>query len=149
MSQEEQSKYSRREFLRLSWTVGAGLVLPATLHGCGSGGDSAQPLPVETFVEPITLASANGELNVTLTLAYYRTMLYDRAVTLRSMNNSIPAPTLRVNVGDRLRIQVVNQLPPNSPSGEPAKHLRYPNSTNLHLHGLHVTPGLVSPAVER
>ena len=49
MSQEEQSKYSRREFLRLGWTVGAGLVLPAALHGCGSGGDSAQPLPVETF----------------------------------------------------------------------------------------------------
>src|SRR5439155_26696268 len=107
MSQNDHSKYCRREFLRLSWTLGAGLVLPASLHGCGSGRDSAQPLPVETFVEPITLASASGELNVALTLAYYRTMLYDRAVTLRSMNNSIPAPTLRVNVGDRLRIQVV------------------------------------------
>jgi hypothetical protein len=25
--------------------------------------------------------------------------------------------------------------------------LRYPNSTNLHTHGLHVTPGLVAPGV--
>ena len=147
MPQEEESKYSRRQFLRLGWTVGAGLVMPAALSSCDRGGDSEQPLPVETFVEPTTLALLNRELDVTLTLTYFRTMLYDRAVTLRSMNSSIPAPTLHVDVGDRLRIQVINQLPPNPPSGEPAKHLRYPNSTNLHLHGLHVTPGLVSPGV--
>jgi FtsP/CotA-like multicopper oxidase with cupredoxin domain len=42
---------------------------------------------------------------------------------------------------------VVNQLPANPASTEPAKHLRYPNSTNLHVHGLHVSPGLVSPGV--
>jgi FtsP/CotA-like multicopper oxidase with cupredoxin domain len=147
MPQEKGSKYSRREFLRLSWTVGAGLALPAGLYGCDIGGDSGQPQPVETFVEPPTLASVAGELDVTLKLAYLRTMLNDKAVTLRCMNSSIPAPTLRVNVGDRLRIQVINQLPSNPPTSEPAKHLRYPNSTNLHLHGLHVTPGLVSAGV--
>ena len=61
------------------------------------------------------------------------------------MSGSIPAPTLRVGVGDTLRIRVVNQLPANPPTNEPTKHLRYPNSTNLHTHGLHVTPGMVSP----
>ena len=104
-------------------------------------------MPVETFVEPATLRSANGELEVTLALAYARTELDGKAVTLRSMNQSIPAPTLRVNVGDRLRIRVVNQLPANPMSTEPAGHLRFPNSTNLHVHGLHVSPGLVSPGV--
>jgi FtsP/CotA-like multicopper oxidase with cupredoxin domain len=144
------SQYSRRAFLRLGWTLGAGLALPAGLPGCGGGsdgGDSSASLPGETFVEPPTLASVDGELDVKLQFAYFPTMLNGKAVALRSMSSSIPAPTLRVKVGDTLRIQVINQFPPNPPSSEPAQHLRYPNSTNLHTHGLHVTPGLVSPGV--
>ena len=78
---------------------------------------------------------------MTLTFAYLSTVLDGKSVTLRNMFGSIPAPTLRVNAGDTLRIRVVNQLPPNPPTSEPTKHLRYPNSTNLHTHGLHVTPG--------
>ena len=74
----------------------------------------------ETFVEPTTLASVHGELDVTLTLAYVDTMLDGKPVQLRTMFGSIPAPTLRVDVGDRLRISVINQLPPNPPSTEPA-----------------------------
>ena len=143
------SQYSRRDFLHLGWTLGAGLVLPAGLYGCFNDSDSESfpPLPEETFVQPPTLASVDGALSVTLQLSYFTTVLNGKAVTLRSMNNRIPAPTLRVNVGDTLRILVVNQLPPNPPTVEPAQHLRYPNSTNLHTHGLHVTPGLVAPGV--
>ena len=92
-----------------------------------------------------TLTSLNGRLDVTLTLAYLKTTLDGKAVTLRNMFGSIPAPTLRVNVGDTLRVLVVNQLPANPPSNQPAKHLRYPNSMNLHTHGVHVNsrPGVV------
>jgi FtsP/CotA-like multicopper oxidase with cupredoxin domain len=141
---------TRRDFLRFSWTLGAGLALPVGLPGCGGGGGDSNPspsLPGETFVEPPTMTSVDGELDVKLQLAYFPTMLNGKAVTLRSMNGSIPAPTLRVNAGDTLRIQVINQLPPNPSSSEPVQHLRYPNSSNLHTHGLHVTPGLVSPGV--
>ena len=143
------TQYSRRDFLRVSWTLGAGLVLPAGLYGChlDSDSESFPPLPEETFVQPPTLASVDGALSVTLQLSYFTTVLNGKAVTLRSMNNRIPAPTLRVKVGDTLRILVVNQLPPNPPTVEPVQHLRYPNSTNLHTHGLHVTPGLVAPGV--
>jgi len=140
------SKRTRRDFLRIGWTLGAGLVLPAGLHGCQQG-TSYSSLPDETFVEPATLESVNGELDVTLALAYAQLPLNGKMIRVRSMNNSIPAPTLRVNAGDRLRIKVINRLPPNPVSSEPARHLRYPNSTNLHTHGLHVTPGLVSPGV--
>ena len=63
------------------------------------------------------------------------------------MFDTIPAPTLRINVGDTLRILLINQLPPNPPGRETMQHLRYPNSTNLHMHGLHVKPGLVAPGV--
>ena len=140
----------RRDFLRLGWTLGAGLVVPFGLYGCDDGGSSdpsSLPLPGETFVEPATLASVDGELDVALTLAYADMTLDGKPVRLRSMNGSIPAPTLRMNAGDRLRIKLVNQLPPNSASTLRPSHLRYFNSTNLHTHGLHVNPGLVSAGV--
>jgi FtsP/CotA-like multicopper oxidase with cupredoxin domain len=150
MPSTKTNNFGRRDFLRLGWTLGAGLAVPLGFYGCSSGnsdGESNSPLPGETFVEPQTLASVRGELDVTLTLAYVDTMLDGKAARLRSMNGSIPAPTLRVDVGDRLRIKVVNQLPPNPSSGLRPSHLRYPNSTNLHTHGLHVSPGLVSAGV--
>lgn len=146
MTRSAPGKFARRDFLRLGWTLGAGMLLPPSLSGCGNG-STWPPLPDETFVEPATLTSTNGQLDVTLTLAYVDTTLDGKPVKLRSMNGSIPAPTLRVNVGDRLRVRVVNQLPPNPPAGEPMRHLRYPNSTNLHMHGIHVTPGMVSAGV--
>ncbi len=145
MSTTDNNDYSRRDFLRLSWTVAAGVALPPALYGCFGGDDSGTPVPTETFVEPPVLASRNGQLEVTMTVAYLKTMLDGKEVNLRSLFGSIPAPTLRVDVGDTLRILVDNRLPPNKESGTgPVKHLRFPNSMNLHTHGLHVTPGLVS-----
>jgi FtsP/CotA-like multicopper oxidase with cupredoxin domain len=148
MSKASKTEYSRRDFLRLGWSIGAGFALPATLSGCiGGGDDSEAALPAETFLEPLRLQSLDGRLDVTLQLSYLKTSLNGKAVTLRSMYASIPAPTMSLNAGDTLRVLVVNQLPANPPSTEPVTHLRYPNSTNLHMHGLHVTPGIVSPGV--
>ena len=140
-----QEDYSRRDFLRLSWTVTAGLAVPAALYGCGGGGDSnAAPVPTDTFVAPQEFTSVDGKLEITLNLAYLTTALAGKIVTLRNMFGTIPAPTLRLKAGDTLRILVVNKLPPNPPDPEPTKHLRYHNSTNLHTHGLHVAPGILS-----
>lgn len=136
---------SRRNVLRLGWALGAGSVLSTGLYGFGGGG--GQAAAGETFTEPQLLTSANGLLDITLTLSYSQTTINGKQVKVRTMNSSIPAPTLCVNAGDTLRIKVVNQFPPNPPSSEPASHLRYPNSTNLHTHGLHVSPGLVAPGV--
>lgn len=138
---------SRRDFLRLGWTLAAGVALPPVLTSCLGGGGDGTPLPPETFVDPQVLSSVDGKLELTLNLAYLTTRLDGKQVTLRNWFGTIPAPTLRVNAGDTLRIRLVNNLPANPPSTEPVKHLRYPNSTNLHTHGLHVTPGLVSPGV--
>jgi hypothetical protein len=141
----DTNDYSRRDFLRIGWALASGVALPPALYGCLGGDDSNTPVPTETFVEPQVLASSNGRLDVTMSVAYLKTTLDNKEVNLRSMFGSIPAPTLRVNVGDTLRILVDNRLPPNKTTGTgPVKHLRYPNSMNLHTHGLHVTPGLVS-----
>jgi FtsP/CotA-like multicopper oxidase with cupredoxin domain len=136
---------TRRDFLRLSWGVAAGIVVPAGIAGCN--GDDAEALPEQTFVDPLEFRSVRGRLDVTLHLAYLKTTLDGKSVMLRNMYGSIPAPTLRVRVGDTLRIKVVNLLPPNPPDPEPTRHLRYHNSTNLHTHGLHVDPGIIAPGL--
>ena len=139
---------SRRDFLRLSVTVAAGLTVPPLLSGCNGDGDNQPAGPTETFVQPMDIRSERGVLDVTLALSYLTTTLFnpatgkDQLVTLRSMFGSIPAPTLRLRVGELLRIKVVNNLPPNPSDPNPTKHLRYHNSTNLHTHGLHVYPDI-------
>ncbi len=142
MTTNRHDEFSRREFLRLGVTVGCGLVVPPMLAGClsGNGGDD---IPPETFVEPQVIRAVDGMLDVTLTVSYITTTINGLAVKLRSYG-SIPGPTLVVNVGDTLRIKLVNQLPPNPPDPNPTEHLRYHNNTNMHTHGLHVFPGVYS-----
>jgi FtsP/CotA-like multicopper oxidase with cupredoxin domain len=144
MPDDPRDDVSRRDFLRLGVTVAAGVMVPSLVAGCGGGDDGVD----ETFVEPLTLKSVDGVLDVTIVLAYATLPLNGTTVTLRNMFGTLPAPTLRVNVGDKLRIRIVNNLPPNPPDPTPTKHLRYHNSTNLHTHGLHVYPDIYpQPAV--
>jgi FtsP/CotA-like multicopper oxidase with cupredoxin domain len=137
---------SRRDFLRLSATLTCGLAVPPALYGCLGGDGDSTPLPVETFIDPPMLQSADGKLDVTLTVSYITTEIMGQKVTLRTYSG-IPGPTLVVNVGDTLRIRLVNALPPNPPDPEPMEHLRYHNNTNMHTHGLHVNPAIIAPGL--
>lgn len=72
------------------------------------------------------LNSVNGVLKTPLVESIGTVMLDGQPVTgAWTYNGSIPGPTLHVNPGDLLDLTVVNNLP------EP---------TNLHTHGLHVSP---------
>lgn len=136
--------YTRRDFLNVSWKLSAGVVLPAALASCGGGNNAPDAAATsETFVEPLRLVAQDGLLDYTLRMVYADLNLRGQPVRLRTYNAMVPAPTLQVRAGETLRIRVVNDLPPNPQSAEPAEHLRYMNSANLHTHGLHVAPGLV------
>ena len=74
MSEGNVDEPARRDFLRMGVTITAGLVVPAALPGCNGGGDAYVP-PAETFVEPLTIRSVNGVLDVTLVLSYLTTTL--------------------------------------------------------------------------
>lgn len=137
---------TRRDFLGMSWTLVAGVAVPATgLLGCSSGDTGIPGTP--DFENPQEFASVNKLLEVELTLKYTVKTINGKKCHVRSYNGSLPAPTLRVNVGDTLRVRVINDLPPNPSSTEPAVHLRFFNSTNLHTHGLHVSPGIIRPGI--
>ena len=106
MADRNNEHVTRRDFLKLGVSVTAGAVVPPMLAACGGGG-SSDALPKETFVEPLNIQSVNGVLDVTLVLSYLTTTLPDatgkkQTVTLRNMYGTIPAPTLRMRVGDLL-----------------------------------------------
>lgn len=77
------------------------------------------------FAEPKALVSSNGELTLTLTAAAM-SLPHGRSTRYAlTYNGSTPGPTLRARPGDLLRITLQNDLE---------------ESTNLHFHGLGVTP---------
>ena len=81
--------------------------------------------PSAALVEPPVLASTDGLLQTRLEAARGPVRIAGRRANALSYNGGLPGPTLHLKPGDRLRIQLVNRL--NDP-------------TNLHVHGLHVSP---------
>ena len=86
---------------------------------------SIDPRTGQTFTEPEVLTSSNGVLDVELTAASGQHEVAGRTVRTYGFNGGVPGPTLRVSPGDMLRIALTNDLD---------------EATNLHVHGLHVSP---------
>ncbi|TFD44681.1 multicopper oxidase family protein [Cryobacterium sp. TMT1-2-1] len=107
--------------LGLAGTVvgGAGLLWTSSLA------DAAQPQPGEELAEPSELRSANGRLQLRLDAALGTVQIGGRSASALSFNGGIPGPTLRLKAGDRLGVALHNGLD---------------DPTNLHVHGLHVSP---------
>lgn len=112
---------SRRALFALG---GAGVALVA-VGGCGSV-DTFEPSGASgaSFSEPPVLVSQNGRLEADLRAAW-DVRLTQLDGTVAGYNGSTPGPTLRLRPGDTLGLRLTNAL------DEP---------TNLHTHGLHVSP---------
>ncbi|MEO7348277.1 MAG: multicopper oxidase family protein [Terrimesophilobacter sp.] len=115
---------SRRSALVLGGVGAAGVLVGAA--GLISGWPSTfEPAAGGEFFEPEALRSAGGVLHTRLTAAALPVRIAGRSATALSYNGGIPGPTLFVRQGDSLRVSLENQL----------------NAvTNLHVHGLHVSP---------
>ncbi|MGD0864144.1 MAG: multicopper oxidase domain-containing protein [Rhizomicrobium sp.] len=115
----------------------------------------------QTFLEPKTIASErNGtlaqELNVgfaeiTITTFDVNGNPVPRTQCVRCYNGTVPGTTFRALPGDRIQFTVNNRLPKNQPAPAPGQNYdcvqladnNFPgcfNTTNLHTHGLHVSP---------
>ena len=126
---------SRRQALLLG-ALGTGGVVAGALglaragapgvSGTGPGDDSTPRLAGGAdLVEPEELSSTGGRLRVELTMAEAEVDVGGRRARLLTYNGTVPGPTLRLRPGDTLQVRLVNQL--DAP-------------TNLHVHGLHVSP---------
>lgn len=83
------------------------------------------PVTGSELIQPPVERSTNGQLQVRLVAARGQMPLAGRQAAALGYNGSTPGPTLRLRAGDVLRIGLVNKLS---------------ETTNLHVHGLHVSP---------
>ncbi|MGV8911246.1 MAG: multicopper oxidase family protein [Rhodoglobus sp.] len=90
-----------------------------------SSGSTSGTVAGKPLVEPTEFRSADGLLSVDLETAPQRVTIAGRDVNALSYNGGVPGPTLRVRAGDTLTVNLKNGL--TDPS-------------NLHVHGLHVSP---------
>jgi FtsP/CotA-like multicopper oxidase with cupredoxin domain len=153
---------SRRRVL--SAGLGAGTALLGTGRAWGAGGmqhgASSMPagnvsptaLPFESapLVEPEVRRAAGGQLSTTLRIRYAYQDIGGYRLHLRSYEGTTPGPTLRARPGDVLRIRLINELPPNrSPQSSDHNLPNRLNTTNLHVHGMHVSPDGIADNVLR
>lgn len=107
------------------------------------------------FQNPPDIHSSNGVLTTSLNVQYTdpaATSIGGCPVTLRSYNGQLVGPTLRVRQGDVINLLLNNQLPKETAEEVQAQFEQESrnaylntvpasfNTTNMHYHGLHVSP---------
>lgn len=119
-----------------------------------------KPIDVEKygkqpFRNPPDLHAQNGRLEAGLTVQYTdpkTTQIGGCGVKLRTYDGKLVGPTLRVKQGDVINLLLKNRLPKESPNDIQAQFDQENqnayldtvpasfNTTNMHFHGLHVSP---------
>jgi FtsP/CotA-like multicopper oxidase with cupredoxin domain len=152
---------SRRRLLAAGAGAGGALFLASAGHRSAVGADETPPAGHEShaganggaglfqpakwesaeLVEPEVRRSVGGELTTELRVDYAYADIGGYRLSLRTYEGAIPGPTLRMQPGDVLRVNLINDLPPNRaelPLNTDLPH--HFNTTNVHVHGLHVSP---------
>ncbi len=136
-------------------SAGSGSTAPTGAGGTVTSPSLTAPGSVRTTA---LVRSENGVLTTTLTP---RPAVVDigaeKSITTWAYDGLLPGPTWEINPGDVLRVELVNDLPAGTPAGAsaaPADHSGHDMSsdpmpmdrphewttTNLHYHGMHVSP---------
>ena len=116
-------KIARRQFIALASTTTVGMIAHQVWQNKPAMETSWANSSLNT--SPTIYKSKNGFLEVDLIAEYTPVKINDRTVNLLTYNGQIPAPRLEAKAGDIVKIRFTNQL--NQP-------------TNLHYHGLHISP---------
>ncbi|WP_071517778.1 multicopper oxidase family protein [Geitlerinema sp. PCC 9228] len=106
---------NRRQFLALSTSATAAVFL----------GRCALPKSDAISQQQQNHPSQDGLLDLDLTASYNKVSLGNQPAYLLNYNQQVPGPLLEAKPGDTVRIRFTNRLS---------------ESTNLHYHGLHVSP---------
>ena len=113
----------RRRFLALGGLGVASAVTGAT--GLFVQRSTLDVVTGQDLREPPVLSSTGGTLDARLVAAETEHEVGGVAARTMSYNGGLPGPTLRARPGETIRLQLVNRLD---------------QPTNLHVHGLHVSP---------
>ncbi|MEW6270651.1 MAG: multicopper oxidase family protein [Thermodesulfobacteriota bacterium] len=125
--EEARSTLTRRQMLRLAGGAAAGMLLAPRAAPV-----SARPVDRHLpFPRRLRLARPQrGVVEATLVAAPATVRVHDRLARLWTYNGSLPGPLLRLREGEHVRLRLTNRL-----------H----EETNLHLHGLRVSPAVDDP----
>lgn len=127
------------------------LAQSAIKPGCEKKAIDIQKYGGAAFQNPEEITSQGSVLETTLEVKYGQNQIAGCDVNLRSYNGNLVGPTLRVQSGDTIKINLLNNLPPekNPPTPDNSNQPRAFNTTNFHAHGLHVSPDGISDNVLR
>ncbi len=138
-------KASRRGFFQ--GALGGGLLAAAVSDTLAQTPPArvrlAEMASTEVLGQPEERRSRNGLLDTQLTVQYAHHYIDGDLVYLRTYEGSLVGPTLRVRQGDTMKVRVVNALPADLPAATMSHDMNRPhdiNVTNLHTHGLHISP---------
>jgi FtsP/CotA-like multicopper oxidase with cupredoxin domain len=139
---------TRRQFMRYASGIAGGLVaLKAPLAsgqmmggGGGGGGTGVIDPPLGAlFRDPVEMPNVStipGVVEVNLEARTAPVNVNGVMADLLTYNGYYPAPTIRAKKGDLLRVNFTHSM--NLPGMNMLGHMR--EMTNLHTHGLHVSP---------
>lgn len=109
-------------------TAGLAVLSQGSGQAWSAATQPATPVPAPAgarFVDPPVLRGTDGRLDVALEARFGQASMGGRAVTTYNFNGGVPGPVLRLRAGETLGVTLTNQLD---------------ELTNLHTHGLHVSP---------
>ncbi len=114
---------SRRNFLKTAGLGVAGAALLRTLPGANSVAAAQEP----TLRAPVEVGErlADGTVLIMLEAAEREVPVAGRSARLWTYNGRFPGPTLRLREGERVTLELTNKLS---------------ELTNIHFHGLHISP---------
>lgn len=126
--------FTRRQVL----TAGAGLVALTAFPNfaekvLGAGVGAA-------LQEPNLRRSSHGKLERKLRVEYEAIKIGNAWAYVRSYWGHVPGPTFRLRPGDTFKLRLVNDLPPEEHVAHDSGMPHGFNTTNMHLHGLHISP---------
>ncbi|MET8632022.1 multicopper oxidase family protein [Streptomyces sp. NPDC004680] len=117
--------------LALSWLSGCDAAPPSKPATLGATPSGAR-LRGADLLDPPEVASRHGVLRTTLVVERRRVWVGDRRLWALTYNGRYMPPTLRVQPGDRIELTLVNRVG--------AQWQGVTADTNLHTHGLNVSP---------
>lgn len=139
-------KFTRREFIKSSIATAGFLVAGRSAlgqmmgeRGMGGGFTIIDPPPGAAFKDPVimpNLSTTPGLVEVNVEAKVSPVNVNGTIANLLTYNDYYPAPTIRAKKGDILKVHFKNSLPMMGTNilGQ------HREMTNLHTHGLHVSP---------
>ncbi|XP_002128493.3 laccase-like [Ciona intestinalis] len=91
------------------------------------------------FKNPSQIHTWNQNLHVTIDVDVHDVTIDWLTVKRRLYNGEFTAPTIWIRAGERFVVTLANNLQDPDPPKPEANKFGFPNTTNLHTHGLHIS----------